>query len=248
MDGVLESRRAPSAGAKAEKPLRRRVIDRIGHDPKVNAWLDRFIALPPRRPRREPPMSYCPALNAQLFEMMDWLQYERLILRMFRSQDFRVSHEARENDGHLLFRQTHEQMEGFNLVYISAAEGPIDLKQLKNFNFEVASTGARRGILFSRYGFPDGYSTVISRDRLSLIDAKGLEKHIAKRPPQQQAPLLSYAAKGEYWRPSCVLCLHKMIERPDVSGKNRGPAWSCSDQDRCEEIFSAGTARINDLD
>lgn len=47
----------------------------------------------------------------------------------------------------------------------------------------------------------------------------------------QQQALLALAYEGEYWRPTCVRCGLKMVERPGHQG-GAGP-WSCAAAPRC---------------
>ena len=67
---------------------------------------------------------------------------------------------------------------------------------------------------------------------INLLDVRALLDLIAKRSSDQQAALLKVALEGEYWRPTCVNCGAKMIER---SPRNGGSAfWGCPSYPKCK--------------
>jgi restriction system protein len=67
---------------------------------------------------------------------------------------------------------------------------------------------------------------------ISLLDLQGLLALIATRTDDQQDALLTVALEGEYWKPTCVNCGVKMVERTPRKG---GDAfWGCAYYPKCK--------------
>ena len=67
---------------------------------------------------------------------------------------------------------------------------------------------------------------------VDYFDVDGLLSLIEKRTPDEQAELLAVALEGEHWRPTCVNCGVKMMERSPRKG---GRAfWGCSNYPQCK--------------
>lgn len=87
--------------------------------------------------------------------------------------------------------------------------------------------------------------------RLPLRDARGdidlealrveeLLAMVTRLTPAQQEALLAHAYEDEYWRPTCVRCGLKMVERPDHQGD--AGVWSCAAAPRCAFTLPLRTA------
>ena len=75
---------------------------------------------------------------------------------------------------------------------------------------------------------------------INLLDVDGLLGLIARRSPEEQAELLAVALEGDYWRPTCVNCGVKMVERKP---RNGGAAfWGCPGYPRCKTTLPMRTA------
>ena len=67
---------------------------------------------------------------------------------------------------------------------------------------------------------------------INLFDVPGLLTLIDKRCPDEQAHLLAIALQGDYWKPTCVNCGDKMVER--VTKKGGVQFWGCINPPRCK--------------
>ena len=76
-------------------------------------------------------------------------------------------------------------------------------------------------------------AAAFARDNgINLLDVDGLLALIDQRTAEQQAAFLAVATEGGYWRPTCVNCGVKMIDRP--SGKDGNHFWGCMNYPRCK--------------
>ena len=60
---------------------------------------------------------------------------------------------------------------------------------------------------------------------INLLDVTGLMKLISLRTPRTAGSLLAVALEGEYWRPTCVNCGTKLVERTPRNGGAK--FWGC---------------------
>ena len=67
---------------------------------------------------------------------------------------------------------------------------------------------------------------------INLLDVQGLLALIATRTQIQQKALLAVALEGEYWKPTCVNCGIKMLERTPRNGG--ATFWGCSAYPKCK--------------
>jgi restriction system protein len=73
-----------------------------------------------------------------------------------------------------------------------------------------------------------------------LLDVDGLLALIGKRTAEQQDALLKVAMQGEYWRPTCVNCGDKMVDRTPRKGGSG--FWGCVNYPRCKTTMPMRTA------
>ncbi len=64
------------------------------------------------------------------------------------------------------------------------------------------------------------------------MDGSALLRLIATRTPEQQQALLDVAFEGDYWRPTCVSCGIKLVDR--TPSKGGAAFWGCSNYPRCK--------------
>lgn len=96
----------------------------------------------------------------------------------------------------------------------------------------MAAHDIRRGQFATSATFTVEAEAFARENGVMLHDATGLLNLIAKRTPEQQQALLDIAIEGDYWRPTCVNCGVKMVER---SPRNGGAAfWGCPNYPRCK--------------
>ena len=78
---------------------------------------------------------------------------------------------------------------------------------------------------------------------IHTLDGEQLLKLIAARTPEQQDRLLQTAYVGAYWRPTCVRCGIKLVER--VRAQDRRPYWGCRNAPDCDVVLPLDMAQLS---
>ena len=96
----------------------------------------------------------------------------------------------------------------------------------------MAARNVKRGQFATTSIFTPDAVTFAREAGVNLLDVDGLLGLIGKRTPDEQAELLAVALDGDHWRPTCVNCGLKMVDRTPRKG---GSAfWGCSNYPKCK--------------
>ena len=205
-----------------------------------------------------PPRSHSQALDGSavrelktwgpaVFEVIEWRRFEALVEALFAQAGFETN------------SQSHGADEGIDIwLYSRNRPGvPVSLVQCKHWKGRrvgvdkvrelrgvMAAKNVTRGQFATTSTFTPDAEAFAKDNGINLLDVQGLLGLIAKRTGEQQAALLEVATEGEYWRPTCVNCGVKMVERSPRKG---GAAfWGCSGYPKCKTTMpiTGGLARI----
>jgi restriction system protein len=107
----------------------------------------------------------------------------------------------------------------------------VGVDKIRELRGVMASKGIQRGQFATTSTFtPDAIA--FARDNgINLLDVAGLLALIGRRTAEQQDALLAVALEGDYWRPTCVNCGIKLVDR--TSGKDGNHFWGCTNYPRC---------------
>ena len=175
------------------------------------------------------------AWGSEVFDVIEWRRFEVLVEALFAQAGFETK------------SQSHGADEGIDIwLYSRSQPGtPVSVVQCKHWQGKrvgvdkvrelrgvMAAKNVTRGQFATTSTFTPDAIAFAKDNGVNLLDVRALLDLIAKRSADQQAALLKVALGGEYWRPTCVNCGTKMIER---SPRNGGPAfWGCSSYPKCK--------------
>ena len=108
---------------------------------------------------------------------------------------------------------------------------PIGVPALRDFLGAMTDAGVDSGLFIAAGEFGAEAQAFARRNRITPIDGRALLALIGQRPEAAQLDLLAVATAGEYWRPTCARCGHKMVDRE--GGHGRPGHWSCSTTLEC---------------
>lgn len=129
--------------------------------------------------------------------------------------------------------QSHGADEGIDVWLYSRNNpgGPVSVVQCKHWNGKrvgVDKVRELRGVMAAKHVSRGQFATTstftedaiaFAKDNgINLLDVQGLLALIAMRTRAQQHALLEVALEGEYWKPTCVNCGIKMVERSPRKG------------------------------
>lgn len=181
------------------------------------------------------------AWGPKVFELIEWRRFEAVVERLFQQAGFETKSKSHGADGGIdvwLYSRHHD-------------DGPVSVVQCKHWQGkqvgvdkirELRGVMAAQGVARGQYATTSTYSTAAQEfakgNSINLLDVNGLLGLIAKRTPEQQAELLNVALEGDYWRPTCVNCGVKMVERRPRNGGNA--FWGCANFPACKTVMQMG--------
>jgi len=172
--------------------------------------------------------------NAAVFEVIEWRRFEAVVEALFAQAGFETK------------TQSHGADEGIDIwLYSSSNPGaPVSIVQCKHWRGKpvgVDKVRELRGVMAAKNVSRGQFATtsIFTEDAIAfgkdnginLLDVQGLLALIATRTRAQQDALLSVALEGEYWKPTCVNCGIKMVERAPRNGG--ATFWGCSTYPKC---------------
>lgn len=173
--------------------------------------------------------------SAAVFDTIEWRRFEAVVERLFQQAGFDTrsqSHGADEGVDVWLYSR-HQPGQPVSLVQCKHWQGKrVGVDKIRELRGVMAAHQVARGQFATTSTFTADAVAFARENGIHLLDVEGLLGLIARRSAEEQAELLAVALEGDYWRPTCVNCGVKMVERRPRSG---GPAfWGCRAYPRCK--------------
>jgi restriction system protein len=179
-----------------------------------------------------------------VFNIIEWRRFETVVEALFRQAGFGTKSQSHGADGGVnIWLYSRPQPEiPVGLVQCKHWSGKqIGVEKIRELRGVMAAKKVSRGIFATTSTFT-GDAIQFGRDnRIDLLDIDRLLALIAQRTPEQQRGLLDVALEGEYWRPTCVHCGSKMVERVPRKGGNA--FWGCPTYPMCRTTLPIRAAR-----
>jgi restriction system protein len=216
----------PSA---AQRPVRLAPDASMTAD-KMSAAMNKLL---PQAEQNGHPTPQAPkAWGKEVFDQIEWRRFEALVEVLFSQAGFETksqSHGADEGIDIWLYSRNNPSSP-VSVVQCKHWQGKkVGVDKVRELRGVMAAKNVSRGQFATTSTFTDEAVAFAKNNGVNLLDVQGLLELISQRTQDQQAALLSVALEGEYWRPTCVNCGIKMVER---TSRNDGSAfWGCcSDQ------------------
>jgi restriction system protein len=184
------------------------------------------------------------AWSAEVLNDIEWRRFEALVEAFFAQAGFATKSQSHGADGGV----------DIWLMVSGQAEPPAGIVQCKQWSTKrvgvdkvrelrgvMAAYGIRRGHLVTTSGFTAEAEAFAEANGIALLDAAGLLTQIRQRSHEQQKALLEIALEGEYWRPTCVNCGVKLVERRPRAGGDS--FWGCPNYPKCRSTMPLRSAR-----
>ncbi|MDQ6685976.1 MAG: restriction endonuclease [Pseudomonadota bacterium] len=191
---------------------------------------------PPVHPA--PPARWC----REVFELIEWRRFEAVVEALFAQAGFETRAQPHGADGGVdIWLYSHHHEAGADPVSIVQCKQwtsrKVDVKLVRELRGVMAQHRIARGQFVATSGFTDDARLFAQENGIALHDTDGLLRLIALRHPKQQEALLEVALEGDYWRPTCVRCGNKMVER--VKRVDGQKFWGCGGFPRCRGTMAA---------
>ena len=178
------------------------------------------------------------------FSAIEWRRFEALVEALFAQAGFEtksLSHGADDGVDIWLYSKNQPDGQPVSIVQCKHWKGKaVGVDKVRELRGVMAARNVRRGQFATTSTFtPD--AVAFARDNgINLLDVEGMLRLIAQRSPEQQQALLDVAFEGDYWRPTCVNCGIKMLER--TRRKDGSAFWGCCNYPRCKTTMQMRSA------
>jgi restriction system protein len=174
--------------------------------------------------------------SADVFmEMVDWRRFEALVEALFAQAGFETRSQSHGADGGIDIWLYSRCQPGTPVSIVQCKHWSgrrVGVDKVRELRGVMAAHDVKRGQFATTSRFSDEAIAFARDNGINLLDVDGLLALIGKRTAEQQQELLDVAYEGEYWRPTCVNCGIKLVERRPKSGA--APFWGCTNFPRCK--------------
>lgn len=201
-------------------------------DTDTDRMIDRAYSI--RTPQGAPvrPDAWC----TTVFDVIEWRRFEAVIEALFQQAGFETTSKSHGPDGGVDV-WLHKSGEPVGLVQCKHWQGNnrVGVDKIRELRGVMAANNIRRGQFATSTTFTNEAEVFARENGVMLHDVNGLLNLISKRTPEQQKSLLAIALEGDFWRPTCVNCGVKMMER---KRRNGGASfWGCPNYPRCKTMM-----------
>jgi restriction system protein len=206
----------------------------------------------PIRPAPEPaitPKGPAPAATAEparptrwskaVLDVIEWRRFEAVVEALFQQAGFETRSQSHGADGgvDIWLYSRHQPGIAVSLVQCKHWQGKqVGVDKIRELRGVMAAHHVPRGQFATTSTFSDDARAFARENGVHLLDANRLLELIGGRTADQQQALLDVALEGEYWRPTCVNCGVKMVER--TSSKDGVSFWGCVNYPRCKKTMT----------
>lgn len=226
---------SPRREADAGTPPRpfRRPSDAAAPVDRVATELDRVSR--PAQALSGSPKSRPRSWGPSVFDVIEWRRFEALVEALFAQAGFETRSQSHGPDAgiDIWLHSRNNPGQPVSIVQCKHWQGKrVGVDKVRELRGVMAATGVARGQFATTSTFTEDASAFAKQNGINLLDANALLALIATRSPEQQCALLAVALEGDYWRPTCVNCGTKMMER---TPRNGGAAfWGCAGYPKCK--------------
>ncbi len=178
-----------------------------------------------------------------VFDMIEWRRFEALVEALFKQAGVETKSQSHGADGgvDIWLYSRHQPGAPVSVVQCKHWQGKkVGVEKIRELRGVMAAQNVKRGQFATTSTFTTDAMAFASENGVNLLSVDKLLQLIASRTPEQQAELLDVAFEGEYWRPTCVNCGVKMVDRVPRNGG--APFWGCASFPKCKTTMPMRSA------
>jgi len=175
------------------------------------------------------------AWSKTVLDVIEWRRFEALVEALFKQAGFETQSQSHGADGgvDIWLYSRHQPGIPVSLVQCKHWQGrKVGVDKIRELRGVMAAHNVKRGQFATTSAFTADAAAFAAENGVNLLSAEKLLQLIASRTPEQQSELLDVALEGEYWRPTCVNCGFKMVNRVPRNGGS--PFWGCASYPKCK--------------
>jgi len=152
--------------------------------------------------------------SAEVFAQIEWRRFEAVCEKLFVLKGFETrSKPFGPDDGVDIWLHSPATRLTVPVQCKHWKSTQVGIKEVREFLGVMAACHIKRGIYATTSRFSDKARQFARANGISALDGGRLLAMIQAQTPQQQQQLLDVALQGEYWKPTCASCGHKMARK-----------------------------------
>ena len=179
------------------------------------------------------------AWDKRVFKVIEWRRFEAVVERLFQQAGFETRSQSHGADGGVDIWLYSRNQPGapVSIVQCKHWQGKaVGVDKMRELRGVMAAHNVSRGQFATTSTYTPDATTFARENGINPLDVDGLLGLIGKRSPSEQSDLLAVALEGDYWRPTCVNCGLKMVDKiPRKGGK---AFWGCATFPRCRHTMT----------
>jgi restriction system protein len=176
--------------------------------------------------------------SAEVFDVIEWRRFEALVEALFQQAGFETKSQSHGADQgvDIWLHSRNQPGAPVSIVQCKHWSGKkVGVDKMRELRGVMAAFEIKRGQYATSSSFTADALSFARENGINPLDANGLLTLIAKRTPEQQKALLDVALEGDYWRPTCVNCGTKMVNRTPRNGGKE--FWGCVNYPKCKTVM-----------
>jgi len=240
---VIRLRHGPPPASRLDSS---QMPSQMGNTTLFGSQLDSRLGDPVAEPSRpaQPPAQ---AWNTQVFRDIEWQRFEAVCAILFAQAGFetRTAPQGTNGGADIWLYSAHSERPSAMVRSVHRPGKKVALKEVQAFREAMGSHGLPQATFATSGTFSADARAFARSNGINALDRLALLAMISQRTAQQKNELLDVAYQGEYWRPTCVNCGTKMVER---RARKRGRTfWGCADYPRCSFMLPVKEARARPI-
>jgi restriction system protein len=166
--------------------------------------------------------------SQDVLDAIEWRRFEAVVETLFQQAGFETRSQSHGSDQgiDIWLYSKHSPGQAVSVVQCKHWTKRIGVDKMRELLGVMAAHRVTRGQFATTSTFTEDAAKFASANAISLLDVRALLKLSASRTREQQLDLLAVALDGEYWRPTCVNCGQKMVDR--YRKRDGGGFWACA--------------------
>ena len=177
--------------------------------------------------------------NPELLKQLEWRRFEELCVAYYQALGFDTSIEGLGADGGVdIILKLPPSDRVHSVARCKAWDAyRVGIKAVKNLRASATAAGIDAAVLLTSGRFTQEALDLAAKEKIEMIDGKGLLEKLSALPPEKSAALLKFATTGDFLTPTCPRCSVKMESRRSTKGGR--PFWGCRNYPQCKQTIFA---------
>jgi restriction system protein len=176
--------------------------------------------------------------SLELLKELEWRRFEELCAAYYQALGFHTAIEGIGDGGVDIVLKLPPAERVHSVARCKAWDAyRVGVKSVKELRATATAARIDEAVLLTSGRFTQEALDLAAKERIEMIDGKGLLQKLSALPPEKSAALLKFATTGDFLTPTCPRCSVKMESRKSTKGGRK--FWGCRNYPQCKQTIFA---------